>query len=793
MTEREIKLALGSLLHDVGKVIYRQDGYTGGHSQSGYDFLRDEIGVEDPDLLACVQYHHKRNMPAGEVPDDSLAYIVSFADRAASMAGEGTGSQEDGKFRKSMPLKSIFNHLHGNHEDKCYQPEMLNEAKNINFPIDGIGGGNEDNGIEEISQAFYESVKEALGGCLEKLEITADFVDFLLETLESCLSYVPASMEMETEISLYDHVRLTAAAAGSILRYAQEKGIRNYRKEILEQEEQLCREELFCLYYIDLSGIQGFIYTITSQNALKTLRARSFYLEIMMEHMIDSLLRETGFSRANLIYAGGGRCYLLLPALESVEAAVERYMDNVNQWLLENFDISLYAAWGGVPCSADSLRNVPEGSCGRIFQDMVEQLEKKKNHKYNAAHIRKLNSGRGQDYTRECRACKKISTVDEEGVCPVCRAFAALSGHILHDDLFVVTKEKGEEGLPLPGGFWLAACTEENLRQKRARGEAIVHVYGKNRMMEYGTTKLWAGDYATGRTFEEYAGEAQGIGRIGIIRADVDNLGQAFASGFEGTGKHSGAALLRTAALSRQLSLFFKRYINTLLKDGAFSIDEKAAHPRNAAICYSGGDDLFIVGSWNEIVELALDIREAFGRYTQGRLTFSAGIGVYEAGYPISAIAEEVAGLEEAAKSRPGKNSVSIFPDGKYHEERDDAGNGIMVGDGTYGWEEFRQEVIGEKYRHIYGFFQITEERGKSFLYHLLELIRNGEDKINFARYVYLLSRMEPEDDAGLEQKEAYREFSSKMYQWIKSERDCRQLKTAIQLYAYLRRDKEER
>ena len=99
--------------------------------------------------------------------------------------------------------------------------------------------------------------------------------------------------------------------------------------------------------------------------------------------------------------------------------------------------------------------------------------------------------------------------------------------------------------------------------------------------------------------------------------------------------------------------------------------------------------------------------------------------------------------------------------------------------------------LLGEKYQQIYRFFKISQERGKAFLYNLLELIRNRKDKINFARYVYVLSRLEPDESADSGQKEAYREFSAKMYQWIGNETDCRQLKTAIQLYVYLRRDKE--
>ena len=75
-----------------------------------------------------------------------------------------------------------------------------------------------------------------------------------------------------------------------------------------------------------------------------------------------------------------------------------------------------------------------------------------------------------------------------------------------------------------------------------------------------------------------------------------------------------------------------------------------------------------------------------------------------------------------------------------------------------------------------------------SFLYRMLELIRNQKEKINFARFVYLLSRLEPDKEC--EKKEKYRKFSRKMYQWVQSEKDCRELKTAINLYAYMHREK---
>ena len=788
MTDKEVKLVLGALLHDIGKVIYRQGDDRRNHSQSGYDFLKEEINIEDSVVLESVKYHHANAIKYADIATDSLAYVVYIADNIASAADRRENDTTDTGFEISMPLQSVFNILNGNHENKYYEPKTLDAKEGINYP-----------NVEKkkFDEQFYSKVKNNLTDNLNGLDWTQEYINSLLEVLEANLSYVPSSTakgEM-ADISLFDHMKLTAAVASCIGKYLEEKEISDYKEKLFEKGTDFYNEDAFLLFSMDISGIQDFIYTIISKNALKTLRARSFYLEIMMEHIIDCLLQEVHLSRANLIYSGGGHCYILMPNIEETKIAVERYMNDLNHWMMDMFQISLYVAWGYASCCANSLKNIPVGSYAEIFHKVGEEISQRKSHRYSAADIIDFNSREYKDYTRECKVCKKIAKVNDEGICPVCSAIQRFSQNILSDDFFTVTLEKSEEALPLPGGYYLTSDNKESVKKKMQQDNYFVRTYSKNEMFtgKHIATKLWVGDYAVGKTFGEFAEEADGINRIGIIRADVDNLGHAFVSGFDNPeNQNRYVTLSRTATLSRQLSLFFKFHINAILKESAYSIDGKEGHPRNAAICYSGGDDLFIVGAWNEIIELAVDIKKKFERYTQGTLTLSAGIGVYIPGYPISAIAGEVADMEEKSKSLPGKNAVTVFEDGQSHMVANGSDGKRLISDGTYSWQEFEQYVLGEKYKHIYRFFEISEERGKNFLYHLLELIRNREEKINFARYVYILSRLEPEKEASTKQKEAYIEFSSKMYQWIKSESDCRQLKTAMNLYVYLKREKEE-
>lgn len=799
MTDREVKLVLGGLLHDIGKVIYRQGDDRRRHSQSGYDFLKNEVHAEgfDTDILDCMRYHHADAMKSAKIEDNALAYIVYIADNIASAADRRKNDSEDSGFEISMPLQSVFNILNKNKEEKYYQPKTLSPKDSINYP------GEEK---RKFDTSFYTKVKANITDNFIGLKWTQEYINSLLEVLEANLSYVPSSTAKNemADISLFDHLKLTAAASSCILEYLDAQGEINYRDRLYIKGREFYAEEAFLLFSIDISGIQDFIYTITSKNALRTLRVRSFYLEIMMEHTIDCLLQDLHLSRANLIYSGGGHCYILMANTEKTKEAVDNFMNKFNAWLLDTFKISLYAAWGYAPCSADVLKNNPQGSYEQLFRTVGEKLSQRKSHRYSADTLRILNTDTHEDYSRECKVCKRIAKVNEESLCPICSAMEGFSKNILNDAFFTVTLQKSDKALPLPNGYYLTSDNEETLVKKMEEDEYFVRAYSKNEMYtgKHIATKLWVGDYAyrnangTLATFEDYANASEGISRIGILRADVDNLGQAFVSGFANPeNQNRYVTLSRTATLSRQLSLFFKCHINRILEEGSYAINGGQYHKRKAVICYSGGDDVFIVGAWNDIIEASIDLRRSFERYTQGTLTLSAGIGVYQPGYPISAIAGEVAGMEEGSKNFPGKNAVTIFTDGETHKVISENGKEKNISDGTYGWQEFEQKVLDEKYRHIYTFFENSDERGKSFMYKLLELIRSrNTDKIYFARYVYILSRLEPGEKAAPEQKALYHEFSSRMYRWYQGEdadRDCRHLKTAINLYAYLKRDKE--
>jgi CRISPR-associated protein Csm1 len=121
-----------------------------------------------------------------------------------------------------------------------------------------------------------------------------------------------------------------------------------------------------------------------------------------------------------------------------------------------------------------------------------------------------------------------------------------------------------------------------------------------------------------------------------------------------------------------------------------------------------------------------------------------------------------------------GKNAITLFDE-----------------ENVYHWEVLIEKVLGEKFLVIDRFFENNEDRGKNFLYHLLDLLRNMDEPINIARLAYLLARMEPDEKADQTQQQLYKEFSRKIFEWARDDTERSQVITAIYIYVYLNRKEE--
>ncbi len=779
MTEKQIRLTIGSLLHDFGKLLYREYDRRN-HSESGFEKLSGSgLLANEKDILDCIRYHHGAYLKNADVSDSALCYIVYIADNISASADRRENS-EGGGFVRETASESVFNILNGNSQKLVYPPSQLNDNGMVVFPTNP----------ENISydEQFYSSVIDRILDSLKGLSLTDKYVNSLNQLLESSLTYIPSSTQTGEyrDISLYDHLKTTAALSACIEQYLDEKNRTDYKAKLFKNSDSFCREKAFRLFSIDLSGIQDFIYNISSKSALKGLRARSFYLEILLEHIVDELLSRLSLSRVNVLYTGGGHTYMLIPATEKAADLVSEFERELNSWFVEVFGNGLFAAFGWSDCSAEELRNKPSGSYKDIFRNTSSSISAKKLRRYSAADIRRLNHSDNSDHMRECRICHRTGVLvqDNDGydVCTVCESLKRLSDMIIsHNEVFfsVLKQTEGSNGAVLPFGCILAGLDKQALTAAM-KTDGYVRSYSRNKAYTGFNlvSRLWVGNYASCKDFGALADSSDGIKRLGVIRADIDNLGQALTNGFP----EDLSTISRTSTFSRKLSEFFKLHINSILEHGVFSLDSNADGEirRNAVIVYSGGDDVFVVGAWNDIIGFAVDLNDSLKRFSQGTLTISAGIGVFPRKFPISAMAEQTGLLEDCSKrysvNGRDKNAVTLFDE-----------------TGTYSWDEFTENVVGEKLRTLEKYVE-KGEHAKAMLYNMLELIRSSgnEDRLNIARFAYLLARLAPDKDAPQEKKDSYNDFSRNMYRWIQDSAERRRLVTAIYIYAYMNRESED-
>lgn len=828
MKEKEI-LIKGALLHDIGKVCYRAIKKRINHSKLGGDFLEQYLksNEETERLLNCVRYHHKDYLQKAKLDKNDLAYIVYEADNIASGMDRRENEGEEKGFDPKLNLDSIFSVFYSDKEIQVANKYPLiykDINKAFNYPRKDISLATNSN---------YEALLNKIKSHFITKDINQISINQLLQIIEEGFSYVPSSTNRAEvcDISLYVHSKITSAVASCMKLYFDEQQIQDYKKYCFNSGSKIFRnEKIYLLVSGYISGIQDFIYTIPSKGALKTLRGRSLYIDLLLEEFIDEYLEQIGLSRANVLYSGGGHFYILAPNIEDTKKAIDKLQAKMNRWLMENIGINLYLAIGTVECSANNL--MKSEAQGNLFAIVNKKLKDDKTIRYSKdedflEYI--FNVEKEKDTAKkECNICHNLVdklwkyNSDEEIACEFCLNLYKLGQDILTQDLvFVISEEKIDGGIKIFGkdkDLYMYAVNIEDIDMFKGK---ILRIYSKNNLLENDLAiRLYLADYSAKNendevmTFDDLAKSScktdKGIKRLGVLRLDIDDLGIAFSSGFvsdkdkiEDNLRY--ATLSRYADLSKDISMFFKVAINKICAGdltGGVDFEEKAfnifgiakAPKRKVNIIYAGGDDLFLVGAWDEVLEVAIDINRAFKQFTNGKLTLSAGMAMFSPTYPISKMAEIAGLLAQMSKNKKDKNSIALFG-----METNLKANGQLECKHIYTWADFEMKVCKEKMNYLLASLSFDGDKfnklsvGKSLIYRLMDLIQLAdEDKLNIARFAYVLARMQPKQDKDEQKRKVYEDFVSKMYQWINNNEDKKQLATALNLLVYYLRDKKE-
>ena len=781
-----LSVALAGLLHDVGKLYSRafwgeRDERVPDRTHTAYTahFVREHAGLFrgaglDPDWLAqTASRHHEgwRDRPQYR-PETPEEWCVALADTYASKEreeGEGGGSPPE------VPLSPPFRRLLlGGEEGREGGYSPVRAGGRVGLEAGGLYPEERPN----VSKDVYKRLLERLEGRLEEMARLRLTKEALLLNLalafQETLSLVPSDTQSEPDVSLYDHLRLTAAIAHALwLFHGGSPSAQDLRQD----------EEKFLLAVGDMGGIQGHIYRIAGAEAgvggiAKRLRARSLEVSLAAEAMALGLLRHLGLTPLNRILGAGGKFYLLLPNTPEAVASLEEARKDWGRWALKRGgSLVPHLAWV-------SFR----GQDFRDFAALLKRLhgalarEKLRPFAFLAATGEVLGAP-----LRPCAACGlEPARRDEPGsLCPDCEREAALGARLPRSDRVGFFLEEAPRpyldfpgvkvglGGPLEGAFhlfrarldfapWPHPSEAKPLLGHLPRVEHALKAKGWS-LEAY---RAWAEEEGLLEdeephpekvlTFAELAALSEGAPYLGALMLDADRMGEAFATGFRREGRDL-ATPSRLAALSRTLEVFFTTEVLTLLEeplryrqrlgwDGLEAQRKEARYPLLYSV-YSGGDDLFLLGPWDVLLDFALDLERLYRLFTRHpRLTLSGGFLLVPPSLPVPELARLLGEAERRAKAE-GRGRLFLFGQAVPWE---------VLGDLRAWAEGLRQDLRAERvsraqvYRWLllWRRFSPLEDPGermryKPLLAYALRRVRERDEEA-WKRYLKLLDHQDP-------------------------------------------------
>jgi CRISPR-associated protein Csm1 len=693
---------LGALLHDLGKV-----GQRAGFSGKCHEVFSTHLisllprSLEDAGKLAS----EAQALAILDSPESESARILQLA------CWISAGKKDQETESPAAPLISIFSRIDigkGVFSNSAfYLPRSLKIDQNVIFPNDSIEE------IDLVYKSTWQSLKDELA-LTQRIENVDAYTTTLLYLLKKHTWSVPFSHSQEDlDTSIFDHSKITCAISACLMK--EEAKADEISSELLSADRG---KERFLLVAGDVSGIQEFLYTITSKGAAKGLRGRSLYLQLLSEAAAKFMLRKLGYPLSNLIYCGGGHFYLLISTID--EMRLEDLKLELERALLQlhHGDIFLALGWSRIAIcdfmDHKQALNTTQKSSNPQHPHSQFGLSAHWSWAMNFAGACKLqrfallgseayeeifglNPNEKGGLAPVCDVCKREGGLwyraeggwyrwhapnQEAAFCDYCKTFEKMGERLARAEYLIevqegCTDQKYDDNLlcgfepfgieyyysrniddlnSIMKNFHDCTLTIYSLSPDNFINERLIKIASENnaalgfRLIASATPwkKIDAPEETNSKIenkkiadLNELAEDASGVSRIGILRMDVDNLGLVFSRGLK-----ENASLSRISTLSTMLSIFFDGWIDRIC------LDEKWMN--RVYLIYSGGDDLFIIGSWDVIPDIAIRIREDFRAYTcsNPNLSLSGGIAISEEKYPLYKSAESSRKALEDAKSR---------------------------------------------------------------------------------------------------------------------------------------------
>ncbi|HDL19369.1 MAG TPA: type III-A CRISPR-associated protein Cas10/Csm1, partial [Bacteroidetes bacterium] len=593
----------GALLHDIGKFYERSKQYhlkkdksvdRYSHAEYSAFVLKTLHGQIDffkqlPEtIVEIAKTHHAPRTPEGK--------IVQLTDWLSS--GERMEDQSVTDYYVNIALISVFSQIYpaGN----SVEPEKQWGCDLVPLSFDSVFPSIEACAGKDAYQALVDTFNSRLVGINSTEE--------LLALMEKYLSLVPAqTTRFRADISLYDHMRGTAAIALCLYHQMQNGALDEQQIDRIRESlnKQPVEDRSFILIHADLSGIQKFVFNVTSKGAAKSLKGRSTYLMLLMESIAHFFVNELDLEPTNILYNGGGNFYLLAPAV--FEEKIQNLRKTVNRRLFQIHGGELFCNIGY--CQFSAYHFIQQ------FQDIWTQatantaiLKQQKISEIWEDEYDLLFQPAGEIHTHACRICHSTENVvmDDEDIeiCSFCQSFKKLAKDIKDCRYIGMSDIEVEEisfGTVTDWQAALAVFGREYSFYKEWPKRTEEKVYALNNFDDKNTPlfRFGALPLALEPDFDILAENK----RLAFLKLDVDNLGEIFKKGLQ------PASISRVAVLSRMLRLFFEGYL-------PYMIDSNKKYREDIYIVFSGGDDSFLIGKPQTMVKFAGELRQKFAEFT---------------------------------------------------------------------------------------------------------------------------------------------------------------------------------
>ena len=392
---------LGALLHDIGKFVQRsqENPRSKNHSQWGEEWFVEHLAEK---MSPALSESDKQTIIASIGNHHGYEKYISLADGIS--AGMDRVELEDEE--KGDPftdrLISIFSNV--SLSDKQKMPRYHRFA-----PL-GQEGLKETIPVGEKKCSFrdYADLLKGLEREINNLDFEGfsigDLIDFLTSLLWKYCWCIPSAVyRHEPDISLFDHLKTTAAIAGCLCAY-----------EMDTDEHPLTTEsEAFCLIGGDISGIQNFIFDVLTQQGkvAKRLRARSLYTQLVSEIASHRVLQAFDLPLCNILSSAGGNFYILVPNLKEARSRLEGLQEEFDKWLLSHLSGELSVSLASVELSGKDLADFSQAL--DILKSRLGQ------NKYRPYRLALTSNGAWL----EEKFVMPVVVEGDEGVCQGCHKF----------------------------------------------------------------------------------------------------------------------------------------------------------------------------------------------------------------------------------------------------------------------------------------------------------------------------------------------------------------------------------